>query len=84
MSSAGGRRSEGYLRLLLWLLVPAAFFNGYAGELRAVVLPKLQDTFHVSTADIGLANVSCSSRSSATPHSPGSRRSAPTCGPSRC
>ena len=57
MGLAHGERSGGYLRLLLWLLIPAAFFNGYAGELRAVLLPKLQGTFHVSIAAIGLANV---------------------------
>jgi putative MFS transporter len=37
--------------------MPAAFFNGFAGELRAVLLPRLQDSFHVSIATIGLANV---------------------------
>jgi putative MFS transporter len=54
---SGDERPEHYLRLLLWLLIPAAFFNGFAGELRAVLLPKLQDSFHVSIATLGLANV---------------------------
>jgi MFS family permease len=54
---SGDQRPEHYQRLLLWLLIPAAFFNGFAGELRAVLLPKLQDSFHVSLATLGLANV---------------------------
>jgi hypothetical protein len=35
-------RSARYLRLLMWLLVPAAFFNGFDGELRALLLPQLR------------------------------------------
>lgn len=50
-------RSARYLRLLMWLLVPAAFFNGFDGELRALLLPQLQHSFKVSTAAIGLVNV---------------------------
>lgn len=50
-------RSARYLRLLMWLLVPAAFFNGFDGELRALLLPQLQHAFAVSTATIGLVNI---------------------------
>jgi MFS family permease len=50
-------RSERYLRLLLLLLVPAAFFNGYGGELRALLLPQLQHSFHVRLATVTLANI---------------------------
>jgi MFS transporter, putative metabolite:H+ symporter len=52
-----GERSARYLRRLMWLLVPAAFFNGFDGELRALLLPQLQHAFKVSTASIGLVNV---------------------------
>lgn len=52
-----GARSQRYLRLLLVLLVPAAFFNGFDGELRSLLLPQLQHTFHVRLATIGLANI---------------------------
>jgi MFS family permease len=52
-----GERSQRYLRVLLVLLVPAAFFNGFDGELRALLLPQLQHTFHVRLATIGLANI---------------------------
>ena len=50
-------RSERYLRILLLLLIPAAFFNGFDGELRALLAPQLQRAFHVSLGTLGLANV---------------------------
>ena len=46
-----------YLRLLLVLLLPAALFNAYDAELRAVLLTQLKASFHVGTAAIGLANI---------------------------
>jgi MFS family permease len=52
-----GERSQRYLRILLVLLIPAAFFNGFDGELRSLLLPQLQHTFHVRLATIGLANI---------------------------
>jgi MFS family permease len=52
-----GERSQRYLRILLVLLLPAAFFNGFDGELRALLLPQLQHTFHVRLGTIGLANI---------------------------
>jgi MFS family permease len=52
-----GARSQRYLRILLVLLIPAAFFNGFDGELRALLLPQLQHTFHVRLGTIGLANI---------------------------
>lgn len=48
---------EPYVRLLFWLLIPAAFFNGFDGELRALLLPQIKATFHVSVATVGLANI---------------------------
>jgi MFS family permease len=45
------------LRLLLILLLPAALFNSYDGELRAVLLTQLKESFHVGTAAIGVANI---------------------------
>jgi putative MFS transporter len=50
-------QSERYLRILLLLLIPAAFFNGFDGELRALLAPQLQRAFHVSLGTLGLANV---------------------------
>jgi len=52
-----GVRSAGYLRLLLILLLPAALFNAYDAELRAVLLTQLMAAFHVGTAEIGIANI---------------------------
>lgn len=49
--------SKKYLRLLLVLLLPAALFNAYDSELRAVLLTQLKESFHVGTAAIGLANI---------------------------
>jgi putative MFS transporter len=46
-----------YMRLLLWLLLPAAFFNGFDGELRALLLSDIQNTFRVSVATLGLVSV---------------------------
>src|SRR5579863_101115 len=42
---------------MLFLLVPAAFFNGYDGELRVLLLPQLQHAFHLRLATIGIANI---------------------------
>jgi MFS transporter, putative metabolite:H+ symporter len=39
------------------LLVPAALFNAYDSELRAVLLTQLKASFHVGTAALGLANI---------------------------
>ncbi len=50
-------RSDRYLRLLLALLLPAALFNAYDAELRAVLLTQLKESFHVGTAAIGIANI---------------------------
>jgi MFS transporter, putative metabolite:H+ symporter len=49
--------SPRYVRLLLALLLPAAMFNAYDGELRAVLLTQLKDSFHVGTASLGVANI---------------------------
>lgn len=49
--------TQRYLRLLMWLLVPAAFFNGFDAELRALLLPQLQKAFGVGTAALGIANI---------------------------
>lgn len=43
--------------MLLALLVPAALFNAYDAELRAVLLTQLKASFHVGTAAVGLANI---------------------------
>ena len=50
-------RSPAYLRLLLCLLLPAALFNAYDSELRAVLLTQLKESFHVGTAALGVANI---------------------------
>jgi MFS transporter, putative metabolite:H+ symporter len=55
--SRTGAPSDSYLRLLLVLLLPAALFNAYDSELRAVLLTQLKESFHVGTAAIGVANI---------------------------
>jgi putative MFS transporter len=47
-------RSDTYLRLLLILLVSAAFFEGYDGSIIALLLPNIQSTFRVSEATLGI------------------------------
>ncbi len=54
---APAERATNYLRLLLALLLPAALFNAYDSELRAVLLTQLKDSFHVGTAALGVANI---------------------------
>ncbi|MBV9665350.1 MAG: MFS transporter, partial [Actinobacteria bacterium] len=50
-------RSDRYLKLLLILLVSAAFFEGYDGSILALLLPNIQSTFHVSEAVLGLTRI---------------------------
>ena len=57
MSPARSGRRDPYRRRLSALLLPAAFFNGYDGQLRALLLPQLQHSFHVDLATIGAASV---------------------------
>lgn len=57
MPEAPGERSPAYIRLLLVLLLPAALFNSYDSQLRALLLTQLKDSFHVGTAAIGVANI---------------------------
>src|SRR5258706_8979705 len=47
-------RDDRYLRLLLWLLVSAAFFEGYDASILGLLLPNIQSTFHVSEAVLGI------------------------------
>jgi MFS transporter, putative metabolite:H+ symporter len=50
-------RERRYLRLMMWLLLPAAFFNGFDGELRALLLKDIQNNFHVGVSTLGLASI---------------------------
>jgi len=50
-------RSSGYLRFLMALLLPAALFNSYDAELRALLLTQLKVALHVGTAALGVANI---------------------------
>src|SRR3954465_7794907 len=50
-------RSDKYLRLLLVLLVSAAFFEGYDSSILALLLPNIQSTFHVSEAVLGVTRI---------------------------
>ena len=52
-----GGRSDSYLRLLLLLLVSAAFFEGYDQSILALLLPNIQSTFQVSEAVLGLTRI---------------------------
>jgi putative MFS transporter len=46
-----------YLRLLLILLVSAAFFEGYDSSILALLLPNIQSTFHASEATLGVTRI---------------------------
>src|SRR5438067_8058006 len=50
-------RSDRYLRLLLILLISAAFFEGYDSSILALLLPNIQNTFHVSEAVLGITRI---------------------------
>src|SRR5438552_16322947 len=50
-------RSPRYLRLLLVLLISAAFFEGYDSSILALLLPNIQNTFHVSEAVLGITRI---------------------------
>jgi MFS family permease len=50
-------RDAAYLRLLLVLLISAAFFEGYDSSILALLLPNIQSTFHVSEAVLGLTRI---------------------------
>src|SRR5207253_4144294 len=50
-------RDDRYLRLLLWLLVSAAFFEGYDSSILSLLLPNIQNTFHVSEAVLGITRI---------------------------
>jgi putative MFS transporter len=53
----GAPRDRKYLRLLLILLVSAAFFEGYDSSILALLLPNIQSTFHVSEAVLGITRI---------------------------
>jgi putative MFS transporter len=53
----GPPRDPKYLRMLLLLLVSAAFFEGYDSSILALLLPNIQSTFHVSEAVLGLTRI---------------------------
>jgi len=47
--------SPAYLRVLLWLLLAATFFEGYDGAILALVLPAIRDTFNVPESQLGVS-----------------------------
>src|SRR5947209_20122434 len=56
-ANQNGPRSPRYLRLLLVLLISAAFFEGYDSSILALLLPNIQNTFHVSEAVLGITRI---------------------------
>src|SRR5437763_14576372 len=50
-------RTDRYLRLLLVLLISATFFEGYDSSILALLLPNIQNTFHVSEAVLGITRI---------------------------
>lgn len=50
-------RGDAYLRTLLALLVSCSFFEGYDSSILALLLPNIQDTFHVSEAVLGITRI---------------------------
>jgi hypothetical protein len=55
MSAPTVEHSAGYLRVLLWLLLAATFFEGYDGAILALVLPSIRDTFNVPESALGIS-----------------------------
>lgn len=51
------QRDDRYLRLLLLLLVSAAFFEGYDSSILALLLSNIQSDFGVSEATLGLTRI---------------------------
>ncbi|HTV11003.1 MAG TPA: MFS transporter [Acidimicrobiales bacterium] len=54
--ATSGERSAS-LGLILALLLPAAFFDGYDAQIMALLLPQIQDSFHASVTALGLAHI---------------------------
>ncbi|MGH9246057.1 MAG: MFS transporter [Acidimicrobiales bacterium] len=50
-------RDGSYLKLLLWLLVAATFFEGYDSAILALLLADIQSTFAVSEATLGVVRI---------------------------
>jgi putative MFS transporter len=50
-------RDDRYLRLLLMLLVSAAFFEGYDGSILSLLLPNIGSTFSVGEATLGVMRI---------------------------
>ena len=50
-------RDDRYLRLLMLLLISAAFFEGYDSSILALLLPNIQNTFHASEALLGVTRI---------------------------
>jgi MFS family permease len=50
-------RDPAYLRMLLILLVSAAFFEGYDSSILALLLPNIQSSFGVSEATLGITRI---------------------------
>lgn len=50
-------RGDAYLKSLLALLVSCSFFEGYDTSILALLLPNIQDTFHVSEAVLGITRI---------------------------
>jgi MFS family permease len=51
------QRPDSYLKLLLILLVSAAFFEGYDSSILALLLPNIQSSFSVSEATLGITRI---------------------------
>ncbi|MEY2470504.1 MAG: hypothetical protein QOF21_3202, partial [Actinomycetota bacterium] len=52
-----GQADPRYLRMLLVLLISAAFFEGYDGSILALLLSDIQSTFRVSEATLGVTRI---------------------------
>jgi MFS family permease len=50
-------RDPRYLKMLLLLLVSAAFFEGYDSSILALLLPNIQSSFGVSEATLGITRI---------------------------
>jgi putative MFS transporter len=57
LSEEAAPRPDNYLRVLILLLVSAAFFDGYDAQIASLLLPNIQASFHASVTALGLAHI---------------------------
>lgn len=57
LGTGSDETDAGYLRLLLLMLLSAAFFNGFDEQVLSLLLPQIKQTFHVGVALLGILHI---------------------------